>query len=60
MMQVSKLCQNKLQECGALIFGAYKATVEMCGHIALWRKPNTSYQHKHAMQTVKHDGEEEI
>ena len=33
--------------------------VEMFGHNArrhLWRKPNTTYQHKHLILTVKHGG----
>ena len=54
-----KLRLNKLKDLWNNVLWTDETKVEMFGHNAqqhVWRKPNTAYQHKHLIPTVKHCG----
>ena len=54
-----KLHLNKPQDFWNNVLWTDQTKVEMFGHNAqqhVWRKPNTTYQHKHLIPTVKHGG----
>ena len=54
-----KLYLNKPQDFWNNVLWTDQTNVEMFGHNAqqhVWRKPNTAYQHKHLIPTVKHGG----
>ena len=57
---VCKLPLNKPQDFWNNVLWTDETKVQMFGHNAqqhVWRKPNTAYQHKHLIPTVKHGGE---
>ena len=54
-----KLHLNKPQDFWNNVLWTDQTKVELFGHNAqqhVWRKPNTAYQHKHLIPTVKHGG----
>ena len=58
-LRFAKLHLNKPQNFWDNVLSIHQTKVEMFGHNAqqhIWRKPNTAYQHKHLIPTVKHGG----
>ena len=58
-LKFAKLHVDKPQDFWNNVLWTDETKVEISGHNAqqhIWRKPNTTYEHKHVILTVKHSG----